>query len=177
MRKTLLYIIFIFFYNSFTYGQDQELIVKAAYLEKFAMFTEWPEDALKDKSSPFVINVYGDEVYYNAIKKFYSDHRIREKKVVVRLIDNINDIINCQILFITKIDLPELNKIINRTKKNPILTVADTEGYASRGVIINLFLVKNKIRFEINESALKPSGLILSYHLLKFAKIVGSSEN
>lgn len=158
-------------------GQSQELIVKAAYLEKFALFTEWPSDDFEDENSTFIIKVYENKEFYKIVKKFYSDHKIRERKVEVEFVKNVNEIKNCHALYITKTTLSKLKEILNYTKNKPILTVSDTKGYANQGVIINLVVIKNKVRFEINEKAIAPSGLVLSYHLLKFAKIVDSLNN
>jgi hypothetical protein len=40
------------------------------------------------------------------------------------------------------------------------------------GVLINFIIKQNKIRFEINENAVKKSGLQVSYILLNAAEII-----
>lgn len=141
------------------------------------MFTEWPETEEENEEPLFIIKVIGDRQYFKTISKFYTKHKIRNKTVKVSYVDDIKKIKSCHILFITEISPKKLNKIVEFTKETPILTVSDTKGYALSGVLINLFNVDNKIRFEINKKAVDNTGLVLSYHLLKFAKIVSSVRN
>ena len=51
-------------------------------------------------------------------------------------------------------------------------TVSETKNYAKLGVIINFFISNNKVRFEINETAVQLSGLYMNFRLLNLAKIV-----
>ena len=54
-----------------------------------------------------------------------------------------------------------------------VLTVADTPGFAERGVMINFFITReDKVRFEANLEEAENSGLRLSSQLLKLATIV-----
>ena len=141
------------------------------------MFTEWPENVLGEKTEKFVISVYNDSDYYDIIKQFYSKHKIRDREVLVNHITNKKEINNCHILFVTPHSIPKLKEILEITNKIPVLTVSDSKGFASLGVLINLFIDDNKVRFEINEKAVKSSGLVMSYHLLKFAKIVEFTDD
>lgn len=176
MRKICINILLTFALFVLSFGQSQELFLKAAYLEKFAMFTEWPDSRTHGNQDSFVIKVIGDKEYYTVIKNFYSRFKIRDKKVEVKYITEVKEIDSCHILFITKVSRKKLNKIVNFTKQNPILTISDTKDYALKGVLINFFIFDDKIRFEVNKEAINRSGLVLSYHLLKFAKIVNSAE-
>ena len=67
--------------------------------------------------------------------------------------------------------------IIAFSKDKPILTIGDYDKYAENGVLINFYIEDNKIRFEINETALSLSGLHSSYLLLNLAKIVNPIKN
>ena len=56
------------------------------------------------------------------------------------------------------------------------LTISDNGGYGKEGVIINLLLIKDYIRYEINRETLKKSGLKMSSLLLDSAIIVKADE-
>jgi hypothetical protein len=62
--------------------------------------------------------------------------------------------------------------ILSCTGNKPILTVSDTKGFAEKGVLINFYMMGDKIKFEINEKAVHESGLVMSYRLLNLARIV-----
>ncbi|MCP4134821.1 MAG: YfiR family protein [bacterium] len=155
------------------YSQRKEYAVKAVFLERFTRFIQWPADSdLNDSSKPFVIAVLGKNPFGTLLEKIYSNRTIKNKKVKIRYISGINEIVPCHLLFITGTRKYDLGRIINHLKKKPVLLVSDTDGFAERGVHINLFIVKEQIRFEINETAVKNSKLKMSFRLLQTARIV-----
>jgi hypothetical protein len=70
----------------------------------------------------------------------------------------------------------ELERILSELKKAPVLTVADSEGFADRGVAVNLYTVDDRVRFEISRRALQRHQLAASYHLLSLARLVGDQQ-
>ncbi len=81
-------------------------------------------------------------------------------------------ILTCKLLFISKSKKDDLEKILEITNGKAILTMGDTKGMGEKGVLINFFLSKHKVRFEINEEAVQSSGLILSVQLLQLSKSI-----
>ncbi len=102
----------------------------------------------------------------------YSQQEIYNKRVIINEITELKDIKDCHILFIADSEKKELQKILSITNGLPILTISESEGMAKKGVIINFFEENNKLRFEINESALLKSPLKMSYYLLSTARII-----
>ncbi len=92
----------------------------------------------------------------------------------VKRVKSTQNLKDCNILFITSSEKHNLSHLIDALGGSSILTVGDTEGYAEQGVIINLYIENNKVRFEINTEAAKRANLKLSSGLLKLAKIVTS---
>ena len=78
----------------------------------------------------------------------------------------------CQLLFISKTDSFELQKILNHVKGKPILIISDTEGFAEAGCQINFYEYENKLRFEINHKSLIDAGLSVDYRLLRVSKVL-----
>ena len=156
-------------------AQLSEYILKAVFLERFARFIEWPEESeLTDYSKPFIIAIIGEDPFGPDLEKIYSTQKIRNKRVEIRYISHANAIDECHMLFISRDQKRDLSEIIAKTRDKPILTVADTKGFADNGVYINFYLEKTMLRFEINASAVKKSKLRMSYMLLQQARIVGS---
>jgi hypothetical protein len=153
--------------------QIEEYIIKAVFLERFARFVEWPpEDEEGDTTDKFVITVIGNNPFKTVLDSLYEEKNIKSKEVRIRYISRIKDINNTDILFISESEQENLSDILLYTDDKPILTVGDTEGFAEKGVHVNFFLDKDKIRFEINEKAARASGLYISHLLLNLAKIV-----
>jgi hypothetical protein len=75
----------------------------------------------------------------------------------------------CHILFVASSARKELRRVLAKAKKEGILTVGDTKGYAAEGVAINFIETRERLRFEINRTAAERAGLVLSSELLKLA--------
>ena len=181
VKKTLikiLFLCFIFVSHGILQGQTTEYKLKAAFLERFTRFVEWPDlqTELTDSIDTFKITVIGDNPFGTALEDLYKSTRIKNREVKIKYISEISDIDSCHLLFISGSLENGLEKILAYTKGNPILTVSDRQGFAKRGVIINFFVANNKLRFEINKEALSQSKLYMSYLLLNVARIVKNEE-
>ena len=78
----------------------------------------------------------------------------------------------CQILFVSTSERYNVEQIVEQAKGFPILTVGDTEGFAERGIDINLLVVENRVKLEINKQCLDTKGFKVSSELLDLATIV-----
>jgi hypothetical protein len=159
------------------FSQASIYVLKAVYLEKFSRFITWPEESLTDDpSKPFIISVIGETPLTKNLEQIYAIQKIKNKRVIIQSIRSIKDIEGSHILFIAESEKKAIDKIISITKHQPILTIGETKGYAEKGVLINFFEKDNKLRFEINETAVLKSPLQMSYYLLNSAKIVQPVE-
>ncbi len=157
--------------------------VKGVLLEKFVDFIDWPSGSdVSDKSKPFIINVIGKNPFIiiekgkktteDWLNRLYSNKKIKGKIVKIRSISDVKDIPASNLLFISNSEKKNLDKIISFAKENHVLTVADSAGFAKKGVHINFYVEKGNIRFEICETAIFDSGFKPSSHVLKLADIV-----
>jgi hypothetical protein len=154
-------------------SQPTEYLVKAVFLEKFTHFVEWPSFMdIDDTSKPFIIGVLGDNPFEFGLNQLFENQKIKNKNVEIRYYQDIDQINTCHLLFISKSEMKKASSIIRYIKNKPILTIGDFDSSSGMGVIINLKLIGNKIRFEIDEKAALESGLHVSYLLLKEAIIV-----
>jgi hypothetical protein len=133
---------------------------------------------MKDQSKAFVISVFGKNPFGSLLEDAYlkEKRKIKDKIVEIRYISRPEEIGNCHILFISKSIDKELEEILAVTRGKPILTIGETKGFAEKGVLFNLYIRRDEIRFEINALAMRESRLIPSSQLLSVAKIVGPLE-
>lgn len=173
-KKTVLLIIILsILVPKILYAQYTEYEIKAAYLEKFTRFIEWPvESSLSDTAKPFVIGVINDFPFSTILKEIYKERKIKNRKVLIIPVSGLNNIQTCNLLFISESKEEELFSVLSLTKGRPILTISDTKGFAEKGVLINLYTKLKRIGFEMNETAFLDSGLSPSYLLFNIAKIV-----
>lgn len=152
---------------------EDEYVVKSLLIEKISLFVKWPEQSgINNKSRPFIIGIMGENSLGPAISKVYAHKKIKNKKVEIRNITKLNQITDCHVLYISSSLAKILSQILTVTKGLPVLTIGDTSGYAEQGVLINFYVLKNRLHFEINEPAFRKAPLSVSTRLLEIAKIV-----
>jgi len=152
--------------------QAPEYQVKAEFLERFTRFIDWPSDPPRR----FVIGVIGRNPFNGFIERIASERRIKGRPVEVRYVSDLTQLESCQLVFIASSERAHLPLILARTAAKPILTIADSDGFASAGVMINFYNAGDTVRFEVNENAVERSGLRVSSKLLKLARLVGGDE-
>jgi hypothetical protein len=146
-----------------------EYQIKAAFLYNFAMFVDWPEAAFVKGNAPFVICVLGTHFFENSLELLSKGKTLKKKSVIVRQISDVRDMEGCHILFISASEKLLLPEILAVTKKRPVLTVSDLDGFYKAGGVINFISLEGKVRFDINQKAAQAAGLKISSQLLKLA--------
>ncbi|MFH1196452.1 MAG: YfiR family protein [bacterium] len=173
--------LFIFLVPFCLFAQSEtfsEYEVKAAFLEKFTRFIEWPyEEHIEDVNKPFVLGVIGENPFKSILEKMYSQQKIKNKKVEIRYISTLYEIDGCNLLFISQSEKYRINRILSYTEKKPILTICDEKEFSKKGVLITQFVESNYVRFEINKNALQKAGLFVSSLLLNLSKDINTAEN
>jgi hypothetical protein len=155
------------------FAQSNEYILKAVALEKIAMFITWPGETDKTiHSQDFVIAVLANKKFGNILEDIYRDKKIKDKPVSIIQITTIDELIQCDILFIPSIKTNELQHVLDGLKEKPILTISDTEGFAESGCFINFYEFENKLRFEINQKAMLNTGFSIDFRLLRVSKVI-----
>jgi hypothetical protein len=159
---------------------EDEYFKKAALIKIFTQYIQWPKgSSVKDKSQPFIIGLLGESPINQILEKGMATKKskIKGKKVEVRRFSQLEGIDKCNILFISNPVRFQLESIIKITRDKPILTIADTEGFAEKGILFNLFINNEQIAFEANISAIRASKLEVASELLSVSKIIKPSGN
>ncbi len=144
--------------------QPTEYRMKVAFLYNFAAYTAWPDRHIQNLN----LCIYGEDPFGDYLQHI-QQKKINDYEVVVKHTRNIDDLIDCQMIFITRSVIGNLEEIIILLNEKPILTVADTPGTASKGIVLNMTVKEGKVTFEANIARAKKSGLKLSSQLLRFA--------
>ena len=156
--------------------EPSEYEIKAAFLYKFAQFTEWPEEAFDDEKSPFVIAVLGKDPFGEVLDKVVRNKRIGKRAIVVRRYKELEKLGTCHILFVPAAEARRMERLNKALHGKPILSVGESKGFASQGGMINFYIASKKVRFEINPAAARRADLRISAKLLKVARIVKDED-
>ncbi len=159
--------------TSSTYAKQKskEYHIKAAFILNFVKFMEWPSHVSSDTSSLLTVYILGNDPFDEALKTI-ENKIVKEKKIVIKRSSRIEDVKECQILFISTSEKKKISEILTKIKCRPILTVAESKNFCQSGGVVNFIIVKGKVHFEINVDAAERAGLKISSKLLKLAKII-----
>ncbi len=145
-----------------------EAKIKTAYLYNFLNFLEWPDDSNYDKH----ICVIGHkEDYHDAIFSI-REKTLNGRNIVVdeyEQVKDMQDVINCQLVFITEEATHRQKMIVNIIKEKNILTVGESRGFIDHGGIINFITKENNVRFEINLAAAREANIRIPSTILRIA--------
>lgn len=168
--KAIICFVSIFSFSSFQ-GQKEynEATLKARFIYNFTKYVEWPNERYL---AHFVIGIYGTSDVAEALKQVCANRKIREKDIEIRIINNPEDIRKCDILFIPKNQCTNLKKILEFVEDKEVLVITEEKGMALKGASINIIEIEEKMRFELNESAIKRAGLKVSGQLITLAILV-----
>jgi len=161
-------------FTGFVYGtlmaqvSEQEANLKAAFIYNFTKYIDWGN--YNDRNE-FVIDVLGDTTIANSLEQIAKEETINNKPIVVHVLENPSQAVDCDILFISKNCHFTLDKILPLVGKG-VLTVSEQPGYARQGTAFNSIIVNNKLKFEANLKAISSAGLKAGSQLLKLARII-----
>ena len=154
-------------------GVSDEYALKAVCLYNFAQFTRWPGALDLKLTDSIVVGVVGQSPFIGAINELQNLLKQANKKNI-KVVNHGSykegmDLTDSHILFISSSEKKNMRQIVERLKGKPVLTVSDAEGFLEDGGMISLVLLKNKVRWEINRTAIDSTGLQISAKLLQLA--------
>jgi hypothetical protein len=154
-----------------TYAEQAlEYPLKAAFIQKFTKFIEWPGENLPDPHAPRHIAVLGDSPIKQALQELIRTDPSGHSLALVEGASAISAK-NYHILFVPRSESPRLQQILKNLPKAPVLTVGESDGFCAGGGMINFYFADDKIRFEINPERAEEAGLKISSKLLRLARI------
>jgi len=154
-----------------------EYQVKAVFLYNFSHFVEWPPEAFATPTEPFVIGILGIDPFGARMDEAVHGELVNQHPLVIRRFRSAADIGKCQILYIDRSESAHVKPILAALDHRNTLTVADLEGSAGHGVMVEFTTESNRIRLRINADAAKTAGLTISSKLLRPAEIVGTARD
>jgi hypothetical protein len=154
-----------------------EYQMKAAYLYNFALLTTWPagldyESNKKLEAYKSVkICVLGDDSFGGALQQLTrnSSSNIR---ITLSYLANMNNVQDCQILFIDVSTLDNPTAMLKKLEKTPVLTVTDNLDLFNAGAMIGVFLENKRLVFDVNYTQISNAQLSMSSKLLRVARKV-----
>lgn len=150
-----------------------EYEIKAAYLFNFTMFIEKPAMATQSADRVVVIGIVGRDAFGKAFapvegKKTGSGDRVLKVRRLEKSADAAT-LCACDVVFLDIADPREMKVALGRLKGAAVLTVSDSPGFLDAGGMVGLVTKDKTVRWEINRSAIRGSGLTVSAQLYRSA--------
>lgn len=146
-----------------------EYELKAVFIFHFPQFVDWPASSWPKTDSPFVIGIWGENPFGNALKQIIEGEKVDGHPFVLKHLTEATELPQCQIIFISagsEATFPEA-----ALQNRPVLTVGESEAFARQGGIIRFVTERSRVRLRINLQAARAAGLILSSKLLRVSEV------
>jgi hypothetical protein len=169
MKRILLISLLFFVIVGTSNGQKEKY--QSLFIYNFTKYIKWPESY---NSGKFVIGVYGNSPIIEAINSMAASKKMTGNGavIVVREYNTVDEIDDCNILFVSESAIANLEQIDKHVASKPILIVTESPGMATQGSVINFVEKDGKMKFELNESKASSHGLIVSASLTNLAIII-----
>jgi hypothetical protein len=155
---------------------SREFQIKAAFLYNFAQFVDWPEESFESPESPLIIAVLGEDPFGSFLDDLVRGERANGRPLIVRRFPTVEELGKCHVLFVSGSEGRQIERIVERLRRESVLTVCDWEEYARQGAIVWFVMERNRVRLRINLDAAKTARLTISSKLLRSAETVTVSN-
>ena len=146
-----------------------EYQLKAAYIFNFAVFAEWPADALA-AGDPLQLCAYAGNTLFDALQAL-ADKTVNGHRLAVRALAS-DSTRGCHLLVLDRQDRERWPLLHRSLTFASVLTVADDRQIAAAGAMLSLFMEDNRVVFDADLGAVRSARLLLSSKLLRLARSV-----
>ncbi len=154
----------------------REYEVKAAFLLNFARLVHWPDTAFTAPDMPIRVVCFARNPFAGALEAILAQETVQGRAFRVETTQRLADVRGAHLVFVPADQAGALDDLERTVEDAPVLLVGESEGFAARGGVINLYTEDGRIRFEINRKAAERRGLRLSSRLLRLARLVAEQR-
>jgi hypothetical protein len=144
-----------------------EYQLKSAFIYNFATFIDWP--AGMGKSLTLCVAVPQEAMkYFSALE----GKRVGNMVVTVRRLTQDDSAEGCRILFVAESESGSFEDWLSEVDDEQVLTVAESEAWLKKGVVIDLMIQDKRVVFDVNVDAARGEGITINSRLLRLARKV-----
>lgn len=152
---------------------NREYQAQSQYLRSFVEFVDWPAKATQEGVHPTInFCILGSDPYGKLLDGAILGQSFGGRQGVVVRGQHLADLGVCDVLFVGKSEEKKEDKILDKLHNKNVLTIADMEGFAARGGVIQFVWQNDHLGFLINVDAASRAGLKINASLLALAQIV-----
>lgn len=171
MKNKKLNVLFaLVFFTSGAFAQERSIEdIHSMMVFNFIKYVQWPN---ADQSGEFIIGVVGNDEVYKKLSAWYAGKPNGSKTYVIKKFVSAADITECQVVYLDKSKSGEFDAVNQKVKGKSTLVVTNKSGLGAKGSCINFKTVDDKLKFELNKSAIEASNLKVSGSLTSMAILI-----
>jgi len=153
----------------------EEYELKAAFLSKLPMFTQWPEYSFASVNAPVVIGILGENRFGRHLENSIRGKVSADHPLIIKPCRDAREATQCHVVFLFG-DRKEVEDALRQLAGLKVLTVSDSPGFAELGGMVSLTLMPTdrKVQIEVNLEAVQKAGLRMDPRFLQLTKTVKS---
>lgn len=144
--------------------------LKVALIYNFIMFTEWPGQALNEKSKLSICASKEGELINDLLQ--LESRSIRNRPLQILPLTGSTDYAQCAVLVIDAADRNHIQQIRKKIDRKNVLTILDGEDTNNDGAIIAMSSANGRMVFDVNTMVAQTMQLTISSKLLRLARNV-----
>ncbi len=145
--------------------------LKAAFIYKFILFTDWPADILSNDTGTITLGIVGSNPFGNIFEQV-TDRKVKGRNLVIRYLSRnppASELCRCHVVFISATVKNRVREILKKVSSCPVLTISDIRGFAETGGMIEFRIKRNRLRFIINNREACEAGITFRAQMLQLA--------
>jgi hypothetical protein len=150
--------------------------VQAVLMYNVTKFVKWPESAFATQNEPLRICILGDDPI-NSSLKLLRDKPVHGHTILLHtLTGRLRAEDQCHVLFVGSSEKDHLQDILRPIRNEPVLTIANFNGFARNGGVLSLVRRDKRVKISINTQVSEQAGLSVNSQLLELATVVASPQ-
>ena len=174
MKTTLMFVLAMFFLlPTMTFKsvdqQEQDMdAIQTAMIYNIMKFVHWPKDNTNDD---FNVGIYGSAEVYKKMM-VYNDKLHGTRKTKVKEIKKLDEIItenDYSVIYFSKTKSRDFDTVYTTNYGKELLLITYSQNLAGHGSHVNLKIVDDKLKIELNQASIASSNLKVSSQLTSIA--------
>jgi hypothetical protein len=147
--------------------------IKAGLLYNFLRYTEWPAQA--HAGATIDVCIYGRDPFAGRLAPM-AGRSVNQRVIAVRSVRTSAEMRSCALVFINAEERAAWPALRTELARRSVLTVADFEGFARAGGMLEFTRANNRVGVVVNIDAAHAAQLEVQDRLLRLATVVSSES-
>ena len=151
--------------------QSSDAVAKARFVVTLARFVQWPDSPVGAGTTDLRLCVLQNSPALAAAFAAHDGASVAGRRLGVSL-KPAPSLPGCDLLFVDESAARAARPLLAESATLPMLTLGAVDGFLAQGGMIELVVVDDALRFDVDLKALRATGLSLSSQVLKLARRV-----